>query len=132
MLNPKPGHHDYVWTDDVHEESVYSDCPKYSSGSVEVWGAITFYGKIDLVFIEHSIIQEIQRKCKAQDYVDQILKKKVPQLNELFKKNGENEWWFQQNGDSKHTFKIAQDWLQLYVPPFVKKDEWPANSLTST
>ena len=127
MLNPKPGHHDYVWMDDVHEELVYSDCPKYSSRSVEVWGTITFYGKIDLVFIEHSIVQGGKRKFKAQDYVDQILEKKVPQLDELFKKNSENEWWFQQDGDSKYTFKIAQDWLQLHVPHFVKKDECPAN-----
>ena len=109
--------------DDVYEESVYSNCPKYSSGSVEVWGAIIFYGKIDLVFIEHPMVQGVKRKFKAQDYVDQILEKKVPQLNELFKKNSENQWWFQQGGDSKHTFKIAQDWLQLHVPHFVKKDE---------
>ena len=49
-------------------------------------------------------------------------------MNELFKKNGENEWWFQQDGDSKHTSKVVQDWLQLHVPHFVKKDEWPTNS----
>ena len=73
LLNLKPGHHDYVWTDDVHEESVCSDCPKYSSRSVKVWGAITFYGKIDLVFIEHSMVQGVKRKFKAQDYVDLIL-----------------------------------------------------------
>jgi hypothetical protein len=36
LLNPKPGRHEYVWTDDVHEESVYNDSPKYSSGSLEV------------------------------------------------------------------------------------------------
>ena len=65
MLKPKPGHHDYVWTDDMHEESVYSDCPKYSSGSLEVWGAIIFYGKIDLTFIEHPVVQGVKGQSVA-------------------------------------------------------------------
>lgn len=128
MLNPKPGRHDYVWTDDIHDESVYSDTPKYSSGSVEVWGAITFYGKVDLVFIERPIVKGSKRKFRAQDYIDQILEKRVPQLNRLFKENNENEWWFQQDGDSKHTAKVTQDWLVNHVPHFIQKDRWPANS----
>ncbi len=128
LLNPKPGRHDYVWTDDLDKESVYKDSPKYSSGSVEVWGAITFYGKVDLVFIERPIVKGARRKFKAQDYIDQILEKRVPQLDKIFKENGHNQWWFQQDGDSKHTAKVTQDWLKLHVPRFVTKDEWPANS----
>ena len=128
LLNPKPGRHEYVWTDDVHEESVYSDTPKYSSGSVEVWGAITFYGKVDLVFIERPMEKGAKRKFKAEDYIGQILEKRVPQLDKLFKEHGHNEWWFQQDRDSKHTAKKTQDWLQRYVPHFVKKNQWPANS----
>ena len=127
-MNPKPGRHDYVWTDDIHDESVYSDTPKYSSGSVEVWGVITFYGKVDLVFIEHPIVKGSKRKFRAQDYIDQILEKRVPQLNRLFKENNENEWWFQQDGDFKHMAKVTQDWLVNHVPHFIQKDKWPANS----
>ena len=76
LLNPKPGHHDYVWTDDMHEESVYSDCPKYSSGSVEIWGAIIFYGKIDLVFIECPTVQGVKRKFKARIMLIKYWRKK--------------------------------------------------------
>jgi hypothetical protein len=52
LLDPRPGHYDYIWTDNIHKELVFCDTPKYSSGSVEVWRAIIFYGKVDLVFIE--------------------------------------------------------------------------------
>jgi hypothetical protein len=92
LLDPRPEHYDYVWTDNIHEESVFCDTPKYSSGSVEVWRAIIFYGKVDLVFIERPIKKKIKKKFTAQNYVDEILAKRIPQLNSIFKRNGYTDW----------------------------------------
>ena len=38
------------------------------------------------------------------------------------------EWWFQQDGDSKHTAAAVQAWLEQNTPNFIAKDIWPANS----
>lgn len=128
LLSPKPGRHDYVWTNDFYSDSAYIEVPKYSKGCVEVWGAITYYGKVDLVFIDRPVVNRRKRKFTAQDYIDQILKKRVPQIQRIFQKNGHESWWFQQDGDSKHTAAIVQSWLNENVPHFTSKDQWPANS----
>ena len=38
------------------------------------------------------------------------------------------DWYFQQDGDAKHTSKVVQDWLAHNVVGWFQKDEWPANS----
>ena len=40
---------DFVWTDDSHAFVTYQEIPKYNRGAVEVWGAITYYGTVDLL-----------------------------------------------------------------------------------
>ena len=78
LLNPKSGRHEYVWTDDFYSEDVYKEVPKYSSDCVEVWEAIAYYGKVDLVFIERSVVNRQKKKFTATDYIDEILAKRVP------------------------------------------------------
>ncbi len=73
-MNLKSERHIYVWTENIHEESIYNDTYKYSSGSVEIWETIIYYNKVNLVFIEHPVKKKLKRKF--QDYVNQILIKK--------------------------------------------------------
>jgi len=42
--------------------------------------------------------------------------------------NDHSSWWFQQDGDSKHTAKVVQDWLETNAPHFTKKNQWSMNS----
>ena len=56
LLNPKPGHSEFVWTNDSSAPATFQEIPKYNRGAIEVWGAITYYGVIDLVFIERPIV----------------------------------------------------------------------------
>ena len=62
------------------------------SGCVEVWEAITYYGKVDLVFIERPVVNRQKKKFTATDYIDEILAKRVPQLNRIFQQNGHDTW----------------------------------------
>jgi hypothetical protein len=128
LLNPKSGCSDFVWTDDFHASVTYQEIPKYNRGAVEVWGAITYYGTVDLVFIERPIVQGQKKKFTAKDYQDKILAVKIPEISNLMEENGVTDWWFQQDGDSKHTVKVTQTWLKDHVPHFTTKTQWPANS----
>ena len=98
------------------------------SDCVEVWGAITYYEKVDLVFIERPVVNRQKKKFTATDYIDKILAKRVSQLNRIFQQNEHDIWWFQQDGDSKNTVKVTQTWLKQNVPRFTTKTQWSANS----
>ena len=52
LLNFKPGQSEFMWTNDTSTHVGFRKIPEYNRGAVEVWGAITYYGVIDLVFIE--------------------------------------------------------------------------------
>jgi hypothetical protein len=79
------------------------------------------------VFIKRPIKKKIKKKFTAQNYVDEILAKQIPQLDSIFKRNSYTDWWFQQNGDVKHTAKVSQNWLKENTH-FVTKTQWLTNS----
>jgi hypothetical protein len=128
LLNSKPNQSEFVWTNDTSTPIRFQKISKYNRGAVEVWRAITYYGVIDLVFIERPMVHEQKRKFTAHDYRDKILSVKIPEIASLIEKNSHLSWWFQQDGDSKHTAKVVQDWLETNASHFTKKNQWPANS----
>ena len=123
-----------IWDDHPDDNKHFSEHSKYGGQSVEVWGAITRYGKPNLFFIERPMITvnsvRQRRKFKAEDYRDKILQKFIPKIKEIFNQNGigDDDWTFQQDGDSKHRSKLVQSWCAGNITNWLEWDEWPANS----
>mgnify|MGYP003396381051 FL=1 len=63
-------------------------------------------------------------KINADYYTNNLLPQLIEDCNNL----AQNNFIFQQDGAPAHTSRLAQDWLQLHCPDFIKKDEWPPNS----
>ena len=40
-----------------------------------------------------------------------------------------NNFVFQQDGAPAHSSRLSQEWIDQHSPEFVKKNEWPPNSL---
>ena len=40
LLNPKPGHSEFVWTNDSSAPATFQEIPKYNRGAIEVWGPL--------------------------------------------------------------------------------------------
>ena len=132
---PKPNSkNDVVWDDQPDDQKHYSERSKYAGQSVEVWGCITRFGKPQLIEIKRPIItvngERQKKKFKSGDYIEKILEPTIPKLRKMYRDNGvADEWWtFQQDGDSKHTSKMTQSWLETNVQSYISKSEWPANS----
>ena len=111
----------------------YAPRSKYGGKSCEVWGCVTYWSKLPLIFIERPIVtgsdgKKHKRKFTSVDYRDRILKKTMTKIDALFRANQVEEWWFQQDGDAKHTSKLVQNWLKENCSNFIDKDGWPANS----
>ena len=124
---------DVIWDDMPDDDKHFEPRSKYGGKSCEVWGCITYWGKPNLIFIERPIVtasdgNRYKMKFKAADYRDNILKKAIPKLAAIFQENEVDDWRFQQDGDSKHTSKLVQEWLKQNCPNFIDKESWPANS----
>ncbi len=79
---------------------------------------VSYAGKGRLHFVDE------KAKINAQYYVTKLLPKLIEDGEKLLPGN----FIFQQDGAPAHTSNLAQDWLALHCPEFIKKDEWPPNS----
>ena len=75
-----------------------------------------------LAFRLHFVAEKA--KINADYYTNNLLPQLIEDCNNL----AQNNFIFQQDGAPAHTSRLAQDWLQLHCPDFIKKDEWPPNS----
>lgn len=123
-LNGPPKGNNYVWSNDSRSDEVYYYGNKYGNGSVEVWAAITKFGRPSVFFIE----RQKNEKFSANDMVEKILKKKVPEIAGIFLENGIEDWIYQQDGDSKHGSRVVCDFLLKETPKLIGAKSWPANS----
>lgn len=95
---------------------------------------LTRHGKTPLVFIERPVQATHGRRARrpftSQDYIDQILAPSLPKLKRLFNDAGipDEDWVFQQDGDSKHTSRLVQNWLSDNIECATMKEDWPPNS----
>lgn len=102
----------YYWHDlRKEEEKCYSR--NFGGGSLMVWGAFSFAGKLPLAFIS--------TKMKATDYIDLLQIKLVDSAEPFFA----GKFVFQHDNASIHVAKITKKWLE---DNNIDVLEWPAVS----
>lgn len=84
---------------------------------IRVWAGICSRGKTKLI--------RIPRNMKAQDYIDMLRKKGIPQVNKLYE-GSRHGWILMQDGDGSHTARITKKILQNEGVTLL--DPWPARS----
>ena len=89
------------------------------STHVMVSAEICFGGKGRQHFVPEKV------KVNANFYIKDLLPKLIEDCNRLLL----NGYVFQQDGAPAHFSHLAQEWIGQHCPEFIKKDEWPQNSL---
>ena len=87
---------------------------------VMVWAAITATGRSPLVFVPTGV------KLNSQRYISDILEAEL--LLWAHKHFDGVPWTLQQESAPSHGSKITQSWIQVDIPAFISKDEWPSRS----
>ena len=84
---------------------------------VNVWAGVAYNGRTKPYLFEQNLDRMLYVK---------ILRERIPADTPAIFSRG--QWTFQQDGDPKHTSKLAQKWLADHVPHFIPKSDWPPNS----
>jgi hypothetical protein len=89
-------------------------------GSIMVWGAVGWNGKIPLKFVEKGV------KIDGRYYRNEILESTLkPNASTLYP---DGQWTFQQDSAPAHMAKATQGWLRANCPDFISTNEWPPSS----
>lgn len=89
-------------------------------GSVLVWAAVSFEGKLPLHFVPKGVT--IDRFYYRDRVLQNVL---LPEAQNLYP---HRDWTFIQDGAPPHTARTTQEWCSANLPDFVKKDCWPPYS----
>ena len=98
---------------DLRKEELLLSKRQNGGGSIMVFGAFGYHGKLSIHFVEDNM--------KAKDYVDIICNKVIPFSNKMYGKN----WIFQQDNAPVHTSNITKTFLR---DNNIKVLSWPSCS----
>lgn len=101
--------------------------------SIMVYGAVSFYGKTELRFIEgyapgqHDLPVSRRRKktVTKEVYTEEMLPAMFSDISGIM--DG-RPWCWQQDGAKAHTANQSVEWLQRNAPDFITPIQWPAKS----
>jgi transposase len=117
-FNPK---NDVIWAssrEDANETGGIHEVEKYPVSIMVGLGA-TWNGITNPYFFQRG------ERLTGKSYCNQVLPFYKMEGNQLF---DHQNWGFQQDGASCHTYQEAQEWCENNFKFFIPKDKWPPNS----
>jgi transposase len=105
---------DVIW--ETSAQNVPFNVSVKHPAKTQVWGAASYYGVLAPYLFNESLTAPL--------YVD-ILKARLPAAPHLFP---DGVWMYLHDGDTKHTSKLARNWMDANIPSYIPKEHWPPNS----
>jgi hypothetical protein len=102
---------DVVWEDSA--ESVEPHSTVKHPQKVHAWGAVSYYGTLDLYLFTETL---------DSDLLIKIFEARLPAAADMFPGG---RWMLQQDNDPKHTSNKVVRWLEANVPSYIPKEHWP-------
>lgn len=117
---------------DINNDDLLVEVEKQQP-SIMCYGAISWYGKTELRFIEgYAAEQEdLPRYKKKRKTINQhVYKNEMCHLmfKDINKIMDGKEWTWQQDGAKAHTARDMISWLKDNTPDFIQPSEWPSKS----
>ena len=93
--------------------------------SLMAYGAVSYYGKTNLYFIEGYTEQRKKKTINQEIYRQEMCPQMFLDIERIM---GGEHWIWQQDGARPHTARASIEWLRENTPEFITPDEWPAKS----